>query len=280
VAVGCEIGRSEWKHLLVPNDFVGFRSAAGVKEAGMGMKSTKLFGMGLLIGMFASATAFAVPVSQGGAFFVSSSPIYDGTLQVWDIFEAMLNSGSVKNASGVGNRFIFSSNDSAINKFTWTGNTLNQDLTVVGEELHGLFNGGGTLSVFGTLRNAAFPNGQVAGAVNTLILQANVSGFELQEEGANTGIISSTNQFITFTPTGGYLYTNSILQLNGTYRFALTGAVVEKLSGGDVENFSDDIKSMQAFQINYDLVPEPASLMFMGCCIMAFSFRKRCSVGS
>jgi len=179
-----------------------------------------------------SANLLAVPVSPGGAFFVTASPIYRVEppipYPVWEV-PSTLNSGSVKNSSGVGNKWQFVGTDAV--SFSWAGNLLDQDISS-GGLADAKFLAGGTLSIYGKLRRiGGFPPfvefdsydpAKGGNATNPVpVLTATLGDFELRETDVNSNIVNSIGHTIQFTPNGGYLYTNSILNLSGTYDFAI-----------------------------------------------------------
>jgi len=210
--------------------------------------------------------AFAAPTSPGGGLFLASSPIYQAPPPgIWDV-NTMLNSGSIKNASGVGNRFRILGNEVSLE---WAGNLLDQDLSTQIDPdswlAEATFLGGGTLKLTGKIRDWAIPYTEM---YDGLLLQADVSSFQLRETDKDSNILNSVVTTIRFTPTGGWLNTNDILVLSGMYDFALVGAVVGPMEGGPLNDFQVNLKSLQAFQINFNLVPEPASvlLLVLGAC--------------
>jgi hypothetical protein len=214
--------------------------------------------------LWAALAAQAQPVSPGGAWFVSASPVYQAPSLPnpgrWDV-DTQLNSGSIKNASGVGN--LWRMNPGEV-QFTWTGNLLNQDLsTPMGTSslAEATFLTGGTLTLNGTLRSNTFPNPVVFTGV---LLTATVTDFHLRETDKDSNIVNSINSTIRFLPTGGYLATNPTLVLAGLYDFAIVGAVTGPIAGGNLDNFQSDLRSLQAFQINFNAVPEPGSLILLG----------------
>jgi len=220
-----------------------------------------------------AVTAQGAPVSAGGAMFVQTSPVYLGPIPpstpgIWDV-NTLLNSGSIKKAEGVaGNQFRINANEVAI---AWSGNQLDQDLSTMMDPdswlAEATFLGGGTLTLTGKIRYTAIPytvlhDGEV--------LTATVTGFHLRETDKDSNIINSIDTTIRFTPTGGYLYDNPYVNLRGMYDFALVGAVVGPAEGGPLDDFQKDLVSRQAFMINFNLVPEPASLLLLalGACVM------------
>ncbi len=233
------------------------------------MKETKPLQTASLVAVWAlslviTAGAYAQPISPGGALFIDSSPIYridpPAPNPVWDV-NSVLNSGSIKNASGVGNLWQIRPQEATI---VWNNNALIAD-TSAGGLAQASFGGGGLLQITGKLKTVvSFPQ-TPALVFDGLLLEAVVSGFDLRETDVNSNVINSINQTIKFTPTGGFLFTNGTLRLDGLYEFAIVGAVTGPLVGGPLNDFSLDLASLQAFQINFNLVPEPTSLLLVGC---------------
>jgi len=240
-----------------------------------------------LVLLASPADLLAVPVSPGGAFSVTQSPIYrvDPPIPypVWEV-PSTLNSGSVKNTSVPGgNKWQFLGTDAV--SFTWTGNPLDQDLSS-GGLAHATFLAGGTLSIYGKLRRIggippfvefdSYDPLKGGNATNPVpVLTATLGAFELRETDVNSNTLNSINNTIEFTPTGGFLYTNSILQLNGTYAAAIVGAVAGPMAGGPLNDFSTDLKSLNAFLINYNIVPEATSILLLGCGMFVMGLRRR-----
>jgi len=191
---------------------------------------------------------------------------------MWSV-DTLLNSGSIRKPTGVvGNQFRINSNEVEI---TWTGNQLNQDLSspVSGSWLaEATFLDGGTLTLTGTIRDAAVP--YTARYTGTL-LTATVSGFHLRETDKDGNMINSIDTTIRLDPTGGYLYDNPYVNLRGLYDFALVGAVVGPVAGGSLDNFQTDLKSLQAFQINFTQVPEPTTAMILSLGAVVVLVRRR-----
>ncbi len=238
--------------------------------------------------------SLAVPISPGGGFFVASSPVYrvgpPAPNPVWDVISA-LNSGTIKKPGGVGNQFQWSAGD--VTSFTWTGSPLGADISA-GGLANAVFTSGGTMILYGKVRDAtsaALPKPVVFDSYDPLlggnpvvpvpILVTHVDGFELRETDVNSNVINSVNQTIKFTVVDGYLATNPIAQLSGQYSFAITGAVTGPVIGGPLNDFSEDLKSLSAFQINFNQVPEPCTIALLACgAVMLGRGRRKASIES
>jgi hypothetical protein len=249
------------------------------------LKPRVLVTIGALAAWF-TGTAHAVPVSSGGTFLHGSpAPAYLSPASlppgVWDMITTLSNC-RVNDDTGT-TAYRFSVADGV--NFTWTGSQLNQDLsfdptpgntTNDDSMAEATFNGGGTLTVTGKLRNAA----GTAVVFDGLLLQATVSSFHLRETGISDdrlhSIESAPGVNIRFTPTGGYLYdTATVAQLRGTYDFAMIAAVMIPAAGGNLDNFGTDLVSTSTLLMSYNLVPEPASLLVMIAGVALLGRRRR-----
>jgi len=221
--------------------------------------------------LVAAAVAFpglaqAVPVSQGGALFLAAGPIYNAESlpPQWE-YVTLLNSGSIKKETGQpGNQFMFRGLDNI--DISWTGNPLVQDLSV-GGLADARFGGGGILTIYGKIRSTATFNPVVfdsyAHNPAVPVLVATIGSFRVRETDVNSDIINSVEATFDMIPTGGWLYTNNTLRLDGLYSTALVGALTQPMAGGPLVDFSQSLKSLAAFQMNFDLVPEPAALVLL-----------------
>jgi hypothetical protein len=224
----------------------------------------------------------ATPVSEGGTLGLRNGiPVYSApmgsTPGLWDI-DSTLNSGSVKKDAGqTGFQFMFLGADGV--SIAWTGNNLSQDLsTYAGGTSYlaeGTFDGGGTLTVTGKVRNYANPT-QVL--YDGLLLTANVQSFHLRETDKDSDVLHSIDGLIRVQITGGWLNTNSTMQLSGLYDMALVTAKTGPMDGvSPLNNFQADLVSRQAFSLQYSRVPEPSVcvLLLMGAGL--FSMRRHFS---
>ncbi len=232
---------------------------------------------GLAVSGFA-ASAVAVPISEGGAFFLAAGPIYNAetTPPQWE-YVTRLNSGSIRKEIGQpGNQFVFLGTDNV--DISWTGNPLVEDISV-GGLADARFGGGGVLTIYGKIRGATgFPKPVIfdsyAESPPVPVLVATIGAFRVRETDVNSDIINSVEATFTMTPTGGWLYTNNTLRLAGVYETALVGALTTPLGGGPLVDFSQSLKSLAAFQMNFNIVPEPMSAALLAS-VLVLGLRRR-----
>ncbi len=240
--------------------------------------TTRLIALSAIVLLLSIASSQAqVPISQGGSFAPAASMIYQepvppSTPGMWDV-ATTLDDGAIKPADGIGKRFIFKPDMASI---TWTGNQLNQDLSAPAGTTPALaeatFLGGGTLTITGIIYNASgFKTAVYSGP--DPILVAEISPLHLRETDINGNALTAIGGF-RMTPTGGWLYNNSILQLRGTYDVTLVMASVGPTAGGELDNFQSSLAQLNGFQMSFNIVPEPASALFLALGALVLAGRR------
>lgn len=207
-----------------------------------------------------------VPISPGGSFSPAASMVYQepfppDTPGMWDV-ATTLDDGAIKPASGIGKEFIFKPEMATI---LWTGNQLDQDLSSPAGTTPALaeatFLGGGTLTIMGTIYSASGFKPAVYSGPDP-ILVAEIGPMHLRETDINGNALTAIGGF-QMTPTGGWLYENSTLQLRGVYDVTLVMASVGPTIGGDLDNFQSSLAQLNGFQMTFNIIPEPASILLL-----------------
>lgn len=179
---------------------------------------------------------------------------------MWDVYTA-LDDGAVKPEDGIGKQFIFKPDMATI---AWTGNMLDEDLSSPMGETPSLaeatFLGGGTLTITGKIFDASGFKPVVYEGPDP-ILVATIGPFHLRETDIDGNTLTAIGGF-QMTPTDGWLYTNSILQLRGTYDVTMVMASVGPTEGGSLDNFQSSLAQLNGFQMTFN-IPEPASLLLL-----------------
>ena len=225
------------------------------------------------IWVLASASgAFGVPISSGMAVYLAPDTVYTGpagpTPGQWDVSTAV-NGGTIENEIGTpGNAWTVYAG-----AFTWSGHDLVNDQSTQMDPdswlADGVFGGGGMLTLSGTVYDLSW-NVIYTGD----LLTATVGDFQLRETDKDSDSISSIGS-IYMTTTGGWLATNSDLQVNGIYEFALVGANFGPTAGGPLDDFQEDSKLLNGYQVTFKYyVPEPTSVLMLGAAGMWMVLRR------
>jgi hypothetical protein len=182
-----------------------------------------------------------------------------------------VNGGTVENEIGVpGNAWSIYAG-----AFTWSGHEMIDDLSTQQDPdswlAEALFSDDGTMTMSGTVYDLSW-NVVYTGD----LLTATVSDFHLRETDKDSNAINSVGASILMTTTGGWLATNSELQVNGIYEFALVGASVGPTAGGKLDDFQEDLRLLNGYQVTFKyLVPEPASVLMLGAAGMWIVLKRR-----
>jgi hypothetical protein len=194
---------------------------------------------------------------------------------MWDIQNALLTNGSIVGDAGEV-WFIAPSGFAPPALFTWTGNLLATDLSTNGLA-DGLFTGGGTLTIEGQIWDLQpFPQLKYAG----LLLEGVVQEFRMTETGTDTDFIDltawdGTTPVTTFTPTGGYLVGNGILEMAPfAYYHDATGQGCQQNEGEPLTNWVEPPVSCGQMEFVMT-IPEPTSLATVGGLLACVAWRRR-----
>jgi hypothetical protein len=181
------------------------------------------------------------------------TPLYDSASHTWGVPAARMCDGYAFGTDVPYFDVSPLSEPTGYGSLAWSGNPLSHDQSTGYGLAIGVFGGGGTFSMTGTLYDWMGP------AASGLLLSGTVDGFTFRETGDNQNNMELYGD-ATITPTGGWLFAQGYL----TPQYALSfQAVPCQQDGGDVVNFQGDIitfTSMQFFMVG---IPEPCTAMLL-----------------
>lgn len=238
--------------------------AKRLKRRGSGMK-------GIAAAVFV-LMVFA-PMAQGATIDllsgnVGASPIFNAALGPQG--EWMIPNAPLTNGSALSSDFDFldiAPTTGPAGLFDWNGNPLGADLSS-GGRAHGVFLDGGELVLTGRLLNFGIE------IFNGELLRGPISGFSVIEPIGGDNLLNTETAPVVF-PQSGALVDNSLgFTMPGGYFMSFTIAEAQQ-NGGPLDDFGQDIVSIQSFQFNMVPVPEPATVVLLAGLAACVVVRRR-----
>lgn len=243
------------------------------------MASSPNRGRGLYLRYFMVSFIFVTPTFGGTALTLAgnlgSSPIFNGSQDIWHVPGADLTNGTVTDGSGPMGLWNIPSAT-----FVWMGNALDEDLShPVGSDwlADGTFLGGGTMTIDGTVTD-------IYGTLlySGLLFEGTVSAFRWTESAATSNSIDlyalDGGEHPVVQVTGGWLATNNNgmnMPVGSLYWLDATAQGCQQ-DGGNLHDWQGTVytaTSFTGFTLTY--VPEPGTGMLLLGGGLAVLFRRR-----
>jgi hypothetical protein len=231
-----------------------------------------------IFGALFVAAAVCIPVTAWGqaidnlAGNIRPNNVFDSSVPQWEIVSEAdplidptgadgLADGTVNGAAGtwfIAPSFLGSPGA----EIAWVGGNMIQDFSS-GLVADATFAAGGTLEITGKVYETTF----FTEIYDGLLLTGTLSSFRFTESGPSTNLLDMADEDgipgnAVFTPTGGWLTTNGMMEMVGDYYIDLSATDAQN-GNGEVDNFQHDIWTTAGSQLALWQVPEPGTVLLL-----------------